>query len=153
MDQMWLGFTTKRQTKRWPLVMFFNILDVSTIACREIYKIKNPDDELSKKNNRSSFIRDIGFGLMRSLTLRRYNSQIKVSRPLRETMRLCLTDMRALEQGPVETRTPVQGTQKRGRCGMCNWKDNRKGTSKCHKCKNWLCKMHVDFVCPKCRDQ
>ncbi|GFN96237.1 PiggyBac transposable element-derived protein 4 [Plakobranchus ocellatus] len=32
---------------------------------------------------------------------------------------------------------------KGGRCGLCHWKVNKKGTVKCHKYCNFLCKDHV----------
>ena len=135
--------------------MFFSILDVSTIAAREIFKLKKPEDNLSKKDNRSDFIRDIALGLMRFNTLRRYERLTKASRPLRETMRLCLGDMGlTVDDGPATVATVAEpGGQKRGRCGVCHWKQNKKGTSQCHKCKMFLCKSHVVFVCPKCWDQ
>ena len=154
MDQMCLSYTSKRQTKRWPLVFFFNILDVSTIAAREIYKVKNPNEPLSKDDNRANFIREVAFGLMRFNTLRRFEQLPRASRSLRETIRLCLGDMGlTVDDGPAQITPAIrdQGAQKRGRCGICSWKENKKGTSRCLKCHMFLCKNHVQIVCPKCR--
>ncbi|GFR91361.1 Piggybac transposable element-derived protein 4-like protein [Elysia marginata] len=39
--------------------------------------------------------------------------------------------------------------------GHCDWKDNKKGTSKCNKCHNFLCKDHIGqtlVICKKCLD-
>ncbi|GFR63106.1 Piggybac transposable element-derived protein 4-like protein [Elysia marginata] len=52
MDQMAHAFTTKRKTKRWPLVMFFNLLDLASIASSVVFRIKNSVDTLSCKDNR-----------------------------------------------------------------------------------------------------
>ena len=46
MDQMAHTFTAKRKSRRWPLVQFFNILDISTIAARIVYSRKFPNDQL-----------------------------------------------------------------------------------------------------------
>ena len=43
--------------------------------------------------------------------------------------------------------------QKRWRCGLCNWKSQRKGSVKCHKCNKVLCKGHISktfHICTNC---
>lgn len=52
-DQMAHCSTVKRKSKRWPLVIFLNILDLSSIAARDIWKLKFPDKTLSQKDNTS----------------------------------------------------------------------------------------------------
>ena len=37
LDKMAHTYTVKRKTQRWPLVMFFNIIDMATIASRSIW--------------------------------------------------------------------------------------------------------------------
>jgi len=49
MDKMALSYTTKRSTKRWPLVLFCNLLDLSTIAARVVYQEKHPNEKLGQK--------------------------------------------------------------------------------------------------------
>ncbi|GFO05287.1 PiggyBac transposable element-derived protein 4 [Plakobranchus ocellatus] len=48
---------------------------------------------------------------------------------------------------PGEKRKPeivmYYNSTKGGRCGLCHWKVNKKGTVKCHKCCNFLCKDYV----------
>ncbi len=60
LDQMAHSFTTKRKTKRWPLVYFFKLLDLSIICARIVYKLKNPEDMFSKADNRQMFNIQIG---------------------------------------------------------------------------------------------
>ena len=90
MDKMCLSFTTKRKTKRWPLVLFMNILDVSTVAARVVYGIKFPQDRLSKKDFRGDFIREVAKGLMMNNLVRRNENLTKASHPLKALMGLCL---------------------------------------------------------------
>ena len=54
MDQMTHAFTTKRKSKRWPMVYFF-ILDFASIAARVVFKSKFPADTLSHEKNRQRF--------------------------------------------------------------------------------------------------
>ena len=42
LDQMTHAYTTKRKTKRWPVVMFFNMLDISGIAAFILWNICFP---------------------------------------------------------------------------------------------------------------
>ena len=60
LDQMAHSFTTKRKTKRWPLVYLFNLLDLSTICASIVYKLKYPEDMFSKADNRQMFNIQIG---------------------------------------------------------------------------------------------
>ena len=47
MDQMCLNYTSKRQTKRWPLVIFNNMLDTSILALGVIFKIQDARNSLA----------------------------------------------------------------------------------------------------------
>ena len=71
MDQMCLNYTTKRQTKRWPMVLFFNILDTSGIAAHVLFSQKHPDDQMSTTHGRSQFLRAVAKDMMRFQILRR----------------------------------------------------------------------------------
>ena len=52
-DQMAHAYS-KRITRRWPMVLFYNTLDLSTIAARIVWSIKFPDHLLSKKRCQAS---------------------------------------------------------------------------------------------------
>ena len=52
MDQMTHAFTTKRKSKAWPMVYFFNILDLGSIAARVVFKCEFPVHTLSHEDNR-----------------------------------------------------------------------------------------------------
>ena len=53
-DQMAHAYSTKRITRRWPMVLFYNNLDLNTIAARIVWSIKFPDHLLSKKRCQAS---------------------------------------------------------------------------------------------------
>lgn len=51
MDKMLGQYTTKRKTYRWPLSLFYNILDLSALAAYIIYSENNPSHKTSKHSN------------------------------------------------------------------------------------------------------
>ena len=61
MDQMTHRYSCKRKTQRWTLVYFFNLLDVSTIAAREVFKREFPDHSLSGPDDRGDFLRQVSW--------------------------------------------------------------------------------------------
>ena len=82
MDKLCLTFTCKRKTKRWPVVLMMNILDVSTVAALVIYRIKFPRDKLSGADYRGDFILEVAKALMMPEMIRR--SEIPtLKRPLK----------------------------------------------------------------------
>ncbi|GFR78287.1 PiggyBac transposable element-derived protein 4 [Elysia marginata] len=63
MHQMTHRYSCKRKTQRWPLVYFFNILDVSTIAARGVFMREFPDHIFSGPDDRGDFLRQVGLDL------------------------------------------------------------------------------------------
>ncbi|KAK3789601.1 hypothetical protein RRG08_061653 [Elysia crispata] len=70
LDLMAHSMTTKRQTKRWPIVVFFNILDMASVASNVIFKIKFPEHKLSNHDNRRLFQLDIAMSFFFASTNR-----------------------------------------------------------------------------------
>lgn len=44
-DQMVGTYTCKRQTQRWPMVLWYNMLDVATLNAYSIFKAQHPNDK------------------------------------------------------------------------------------------------------------
>ena len=64
MDQMAMNRTCKRQTKRRPMVLFFNMLDTSGLAAHVLFKNKHPGDKRASMQDRAGFLRSVGKELM-----------------------------------------------------------------------------------------
>lgn len=56
MDQMLSGYSCKRSTNRWPLSMFYNMLDISCLASYIIHKEFKPS---KKSDKRRAFILEL----------------------------------------------------------------------------------------------
>ncbi|XP_065674166.1 piggyBac transposable element-derived protein 4-like [Hydra vulgaris] len=77
MDQMISRYTTQRRTLRWPLVMFFNMLDISTLASYLIY-YENRKMMKKKTNQRRLFMRQLSEELAKPMIIIRYqNLQVR----------------------------------------------------------------------------
>ena len=55
MDQMCHAVTTKRKTNRWPMLLFYNVLDLASIAALVVWRKFNPSDKLSDEDRRALF--------------------------------------------------------------------------------------------------
>ena len=153
LDKMAHTFTTKRVTRRWPMSMWFNTLDLSTVAARIIWSKKFPNDHLAARDTRQQFITKIAKQLCRDQLQRRLAIKT-LSRTLRQTMQLyaekvgkkSTRDRRRSGQAAGRKRatpTPKRSTPKKavkrlqkqrakqGRCNCCDWRSDRKTTMSC----------------------
>ncbi|KAI8128045.1 PiggyBac transposable element-derived protein 4 [Lucilia cuprina] len=71
MDHMLGQYTTKRQTKRWPLALFYNILDISALAAFIIYSENNPSHFTLKRGARRLFLQKLAEQLCMPMILKR----------------------------------------------------------------------------------
>ena len=56
-------YTVKRGTRRWPLCIFYGMVDISSINALIIWKEKNPDWNQNKRFKRRLFLEELGMGL------------------------------------------------------------------------------------------
>lgn len=70
MDKMLSQYSTKRATYRWPLALFFNLLDTAALAAFIIFEENNLITSL-KRSERKKFLETLGEELCRPLILSR----------------------------------------------------------------------------------
>ena len=70
LDKMAHAHTVKCKSQHWPLVMFFNIIDLATIASCRIGTIRFPEHPRSIKDRRSAFVESVSGQLMCAQTKR-----------------------------------------------------------------------------------
>lgn len=74
MDQMITRYTTQRHTQRWPVVMFFNMLDISLLASYFLYYMNN--NMLPKKTNQQRlFMRQMSEELAKPMIENGYSNK------------------------------------------------------------------------------
>ena len=124
MDQMVRWFTTKRKTRRWPMVIFYNMLDISALNAFIVWMSLNKENYTAKRGNR----------LRRSLL-------ISLAKELAG-----LQDENAIR---IPASSPAN-TRKRKRCSMCPPKTDRKTKTLCETCNSYICSDHSVVICRKC---
>ena len=60
MDQMTRTYSCKQKTRRWPLVVFYNMLDISAINAYVIWKALNPNWNSNKSHKRRLYLLQLG---------------------------------------------------------------------------------------------
>lgn len=164
LDQMAHAFTVKRKTKRWPLVIFFNIIDLSTIAARVIWQARLPDDKLSHDDNRQLFI----IAIAREMVLEQVQRRASIptlNLPIKQNIDTVLKSLLPTPPQAASTSTPQNQRKrpkphataqpepkKQKRCSLCPGKTDRKTKTCCQKCYRHICKDHTVVMCLHCSE-
>lgn len=122
MDQMVRNYTTKRKTRRWPMALFYNMVDVSALNAFIIWMHLKPDWNESSDHRRRRFLLELGKSLIQANQERR----VQMPPPL------------------------PQKAQKRGRCSYCARSNDLKQSTFCSVCAKFVCNEHSRVVCYVC---
>ncbi|KAK3775563.1 hypothetical protein RRG08_063661 [Elysia crispata] len=123
MDQMIHAFTTKRKSKRWPMVYFFNILDLVSVAARVVFKCEFPVDTLSYEENRQKFNLTVARSLVVAQIERRatFPSHHEIIRQNIACVleSICPEPQPAPQQPPAKAAKTDRSAKKQKRCSCC----------------------------------
>ena len=142
-DQMVGTFTCRRQARRWPLKLFFNLLDVTALNTYTIYRQVHPDQQ-STGGSRRRFLTDLRDSLI-LLHMKTRQKIPQIQKATKEaTMRCGLSFS--------NTSPPENIMQKRKRCSLCPHTKDRK-VAKCYsRCSRTVCPEHsiTIITCNEC---
>jgi len=141
-DQLCHNYSTARRTNRWPLRVFFGMLDQSGVNSYVIYTMRNKVDI-----RRKDYLFDLGFSLVEPQLKRRIN-QITVRRPIRIGIVEILGDDAPEKDLPTEE--PAEKLEKRVRCYLCERNEDKKTNIKCAECHRPTCPAHRVLLCKDC---
>lgn len=138
-DQMRHKYSVRRGTKRWPLCVFYNMLDIAALNALVIWKEKNPDWNKNKRFKRRLFLEELGISLATHLL----DVRSQTSKFLHKDVQSALAVMgypkvEKASQELNETSTDL----KRKRCSLCDRTKDRKTLNKCYKCSEPVCNEH-----------
>ncbi|XP_055838818.1 piggyBac transposable element-derived protein 4-like [Episyrphus balteatus] len=140
-DKMCATYNVARGTNRWPMVIFYSLMNVAGINSYVIYGFNNQN----KKINRRTFLEALSYDLINvHLRKRAYNTCLPRS------LRQRITDICKLD-GPESSVTA--NNTKIGRCSYCSSKKNRKTRYNCVSCKTYFCLEHAIMVCLDCQEK
>lgn len=63
LDKMLRGFTCKRKIKRWPMIIFYNMIDVAALAALRMFEVCHPAWRPHKMQRRKLFLKDLAMDL------------------------------------------------------------------------------------------
>ena len=130
-DQMIETFSTKFCTRRWPVALFCNLLDMAALNAYVLNeKLKVEGAPVGK---RRLFIKQLGKALCQELRECRESDAIHPR----------LARARQLDH----TQEPPR---KRGRCNVCPRQTDRKATEVCSACNKNVCPVHREIFCQTC---
>lgn len=134
LDKLLRTYSTQRKTRRWPMVLFYNFIDISAYNGFVIYKFNHPGFANNQPQQRRLFLEQLGKNLVSEAIARRNPPS-------------ALLMLNPEEQ--EETSMP----RKRARCGFCAgpWDKKPKTVDVCHKCNIHACKRHNTIVCIRCK--
>ncbi|XP_064867074.1 piggyBac transposable element-derived protein 4-like [Oncorhynchus nerka] len=153
LDKVVGTYSCRRMTARWPLVIFHNILDVSSYNAFVIWREIKPDWMPGKRNKRRVFLEQLGKALVKPLIQRRHRlPRTQAASALVKVLQSATAEARppAREQaaGPAAAAPPV--ASKRKRCQLCPPKKDAKTHTTCCRCKKYICKGCSHAYCHTC---
>ncbi|XP_029697657.1 piggyBac transposable element-derived protein 4-like [Takifugu rubripes] len=149
LDKVIGAYSCRRMTAHWPLVIFHNIIDVSSYNAFVIWRETNPNWMSRKYNKRRLFLEQLGKALVTPLIERR--------KPIPRTEASAAV-VKAIQsagapdqpEDPATTATSPARPSKRKRCQFCPQKKDCKTHTVCCKCKKYICRSCTLPYCPTC---
>lgn len=142
-DQLCATYNVARNARRWPLVIFFSLMNLAAINAR-IVLLCTKDAPIANKK-RSQFIKDLAFSLCQPQIDKR-----KQFINLRSSLK-CRIEKYATKVSTESTSTlKIQNREKRSRCQLCDVKKDRKTKTTCYNCAKYICGEHTISLCSTC---
>lgn len=138
-DRLCANYNVARNTKRWPIVIFYSLVNVAGINSQVVYSSNNPSATVSRR----SFLRNLAFELTQPHLKERATIE-KLPISLKSRLR----EICNITEAPASS-NPIVNNQT-GRCAICSTKKNRKTRYYCRKCSKFMCLEHIVVVCDEC---
>ncbi|XP_024935496.1 piggyBac transposable element-derived protein 4 [Cephus cinctus] len=140
--QLCQNYTTARKTGRWPLRVFYGMLDQSAINAMIIFSMANHEWKIDRSNTRRIFLKELALSLVKP-----YMTERQKIPTLRKDLKLIINSMIGEDDTPVPQIIP--GGSKR-RCGLCPRKKDKKTALQCQSCAKPVCLDHRAMICISC---
>ena len=153
-DQLCHKYTTKRPTRRWPMCIFYGILDIAAINAMVIWMLNNKEWQQGKKHKRRLFLEELGLQLVHEQLASRAANPIGFQSDIRSALSLCgVSCAPSKKSRPVPSTPPPQ--KKKKRCAVCPRNVDRKVATVCVSCNRNVCPSHsveTRVVCEDCEN-
>lgn len=141
-DQLCAQYDVSRNSRRWPLTIFFDLLNICAINAYSLFKANNVTTTIRRRE----FLQDIALQLLNPLMKKRLESSNTPSHiKLRIKTLLKIEDERPRE---LYVRNSTIG-----RCHICGRGRNKSTRKWCSTCNQWTCPGHLKQVCFNCTEE
>ncbi|KAM9307115.1 piggyBac transposable element-derived protein 4-like [Pholidichthys leucotaenia] len=148
LDHLATMHTSRRRINRWPMVLFFNMVEIAGIAAFIIWLGNFPDWKSSEGTCRHCvFLRELGYELVKPHVEKR--SQVP---NLHKATREEIASIGVGPANPVEQPAVAAVPGSRKRCSFCPRNTDRKVSRACASCNKPVCPEHSrkQVVCEDC---
>ncbi|XP_015120075.1 piggyBac transposable element-derived protein 4 isoform X1 [Diachasma alloeum] len=135
-DELKGNYSVNRETRRWPMVVFYGLMNIAGINSQIIYR-----ENTGAKITRRAYLSD----LAKSLVLPQLNRRFTI-RTLGPELRGVI---RKVAQIPNEVLEFDDG-QTQGYCPYCPRRANKRSKKRCHICHKFICPSHTSYTCGAC---
>ncbi|XP_059401128.1 piggyBac transposable element-derived protein 4-like [Carassius carassius] len=157
-DKVVATYTCQRKTARWPMVIFFNMLDVSAYNSFVLWTKINPSWNKGNCSRRRLFLEELGVALVGPYMKRRhYVPRSPASQNMLVQAQACssekdvlllaskykVMEARACFTAKKPSSSPVSSPSKRKRCQVCESKKSTKTSVMCSRCNMYICRSHA----------
>lgn len=143
LDQMCSAYDVARNSRRWPLTIFFDLLNIAGLNSLILYAANHDNN----KPVRRSFLRSLALDLMKPFISERITKQ-SVPPEIKRRGKILLGVPDIL---PEEHTRP----QVIGRCYLCGRARNKSTRKSCSRCMKWICPGHAntEVLCLNCANE
>ncbi|XP_040918201.1 piggyBac transposable element-derived protein 4-like [Toxotes jaculatrix] len=139
LDKVTGTYSCRRRTQRWPLKMFYNMLDVSAYNAFVLWRCVNPQWKESDTHRRRLFLEELGKAMVTPLMQQR-------QRLPRNPSAVALVDAARAGEQPEEGDGPPAMAGTRRQCRFCS----KRIRNTCCKCGQHICRAHTFMLCSTC---
>lgn len=133
MDQLCHTYSTGRKTRRWPLCLFYNLLDIVGYNAMILFRGSDePDKEIV--TSRREFLKKLTLDLVQPHMMSRLEAPT-LRRKLREA--ICRI-LKITSSEEVPNKVPATAD----RCALCPRSQDKKSRVNCAVCKKFICLQH-----------
>lgn len=149
LDHLSRLYTCKRKIKRWPMTIFFNVVDCAAVAAYVVWTAAYPDWNANKRYRRRLFLKELGFAMVDEELQRRSQNPQAMQRQVKLAFE-------SLGRANPRVSNPVQAAAKqpasrRQRCQLCPRGSDKKVSTSCFQCDLACCLKHGRMMCDGCR--
>lgn len=137
------AYSCKRRTNRWPMALFYNLIDVSTFNAFVLWVAVDPSWNQGKSYKRRLFLEELGKMLVYPLMERR-------ERLPRTPAAAAMVQSKRRSEVAEASGSADTDDKRRRRCTFCPAKKGKIATT-CSNCGIYICKKHMLQFCSSCK--